>query len=377
MKEKIQFYGSVYSHSGPAVHAQELCRSLERQGFDVSISCHFPQNTTYPIDDDVYKMVEKPDYNNAITILLDPPSTWWMHMNEPRKALIGVVVLEGSNIPYDWAFACSQPEINQLWCPSNHVRDAILKSAKDFKLDIPEDKIKVLPHGYNPEYFHVEGKVKDFKNQDQFTFLYVGGWSQGFNDRKGLDIFYQAFCEEFGKDEKVRAIAKITGIYNSPGYDPIAILQSMDIPKEHANFSMALGDVETKDELAEIYRAGDIYVQPSKAEGFSMTTLEAMACGLVPIINGYGGITGFVDHDNGFIVGEEKEIDATDGNVALYDWAKWKLISKSKLKSIMRNIFKNRDLLPSKRELCLKTVKRFTWDKTGEQAKKLINNLTP
>lgn len=373
--EKIQFYGSVYSHSGPAVHAQELCRSLDKQGFDVSIACHFPQNTSYPIDSEIYVMTQKPDYDKAITIILDPPNTWWMHMNEPRKALIGIVVLEGSNIPYDWAFACAQPEITQLWCPSNHVKAAILKSAKDFELDIPENKIKVLPHGYNPEYFHVEGKVKDFNNEDEFTFLYVGGWSQGFNDRKGLDIFYQAFCEEFKKDEKIRGIAKITSVYNAEGYDPAKILKSIKVPEDHADFSIALGDVKTKEELAEIYRAGDIIVQPSKAEGFSMTTLEAMACGLVPLIQAYGGMIDFVTPDNGFIIKQGKEIDATDENVALYDWSKWRLIDKDKLKKTMRKIFSNQELIKSKQKTCLNDVKKWTWNNTGEQAKKLINNL--
>lgn len=374
-KEKIQFYGGVFSHSGPSVHAQELCRSLSNQGFDVSISTHMPQNKSYPIDDEINEMVNKPEYDKAITIMLDPPNTWWMHMAEPRKALIGIIVLEGSNIPYDWALACAQPEISQLWCPSNHIKDAILKSAKDFDLYIPMEKIKVLPHGYNPEYFHVEGKVRDFGNKGELTFLYVGGWSQGFNDRKGLDIFYSAFCEEFSDREKVRGIAKITSIYNQQGYDPAAILKSIDVPKNHADFSIALGDVKTKEELAEIYRAGQVIVMPSKAEGFSMTTLEGMACGLVPLVNGYSGVTDFVDNENGFLIGQEKEIDATDENVALYDWNKWKIIDKEKLKKTMRKIYDNQACLVQKRELCLKEVKKFTWNDTGIQAKRLINNI--
>lgn len=37
-------------------------------------------------------------------------------------------------------------------------------------------------------------------------------------------------------------------------------------------------------ELAEIYSAADVFVNPSREETFSMTTLEAIACGTPAIV---------------------------------------------------------------------------------------------
>lgn len=374
-QEKIQIYGAMHSHSGPAIHVKKLARALTKQGFDVSVNTHYPINERYQLENDLYNLYSKPEYDKAITILIDSPETWWMHMAEPRKALIGVIVLEGNHIPIDWTMACAQPEIKQIWCPSEHVKNAMLNSARKFELDIPESKIKVVPHCYDPEIFHKSGKKKRFADSEKFTFLFVGGWSQGFKDRKGLDIFYSAFTKEFNDKEKVRAIAKVTAIYNSPGYNPTTILNTLKIPKKHALFMLATGDVQTSEELAEIYRAGDVYVLPSKAEGFSMTTLEAMACGVVPLVTNYGGQTDFVNENNGYLIDAYKVIDATDNNVSLYDWASWKLPDEKDLREKMRHIYENRKELDEKRKKILGSITKFTIEAVGALAKKYINDL--
>jgi len=380
MNEKIQFYGPFWGHSGPSTHGQELCKTLSKQGFDVSVKSHFMpsrDNLQQMLDSEVWAMYEKPEYNEAITILLDPPQTWWMHMAEARKALIGVIVLEGSHIPFDWIMACAQPEMTQIWVPSTHVKTAILSSALLFNLNLKslDNKIRILPHGYNPEDFHVEGKKKKFVEDDLFTFIFVGGWSQGINDRKGLDILYRAFCEEFKEKEKVACVLKVTQIYNQPGYDAAGQLQLLKIPKSHAKCVLVGGDVKTKDELAEIYKAGQVYVLPSKAEGFSMTTLEAMACGLVPLVSDYGGQLDFVNPDNGYLIKTGKFTDATDGNTALYDWTKWRIPDKNDLRKKLRYIFTHQSELANKKQLCLGTVKQWTWAQTGEKAAKYIKEL--
>lgn len=47
---------------------------------------------------------------------------------------------------------------------------------------------------------------------------------------------------------------------------------------------IAIERTNSKKELAEIYSAADVYVNPSRQESFGLTTIEALACGVFPIV---------------------------------------------------------------------------------------------
>lgn len=56
------------------------------------------------------------------------------------------------------------------------------------------------------------------------------------------------------------------------------------------------------EELASLYRACDAGVFPYRAEGFSMTILEAMACGVPPIAPNFGACLDFCSDSNSFLL---------------------------------------------------------------------------
>jgi glycosyltransferase involved in cell wall biosynthesis len=68
----------------------------------------------------------------------------------------------------------------------------------------------------------------------------------------------------------------------------------------HVRFLGQVSDAST------VYNAADVYVLSSESEGFSITTLEAMAASLPVVVTDCGGPTEIVDTDvNGFIVPNE------------------------------------------------------------------------
>jgi glycosyltransferase involved in cell wall biosynthesis len=56
------------------------------------------------------------------------------------------------------------------------------------------------------------------------------------------------------------------------------------------------------DRLREIYWASDVFVLPSRLEGFALVVAEAMSCGTVPIRTPGGAFDQIEDGENGFIV---------------------------------------------------------------------------
>src|SRR5699024_8141848 len=63
-------------------------------------------------------------------------------------------------------------------------------------------------------------------------------------------------------------------------------------------------------ELAQIYTAADVFVNPTLEDNFPTTNLESMACGTPIITFNTGGSIESVDKDNGFIImqGNQEEL---------------------------------------------------------------------
>jgi glycosyltransferase involved in cell wall biosynthesis len=55
-------------------------------------------------------------------------------------------------------------------------------------------------------------------------------------------------------------------------------------------------------EVADFYRACDIFVYPSLLEGFGLPPLEAMACGIPVISSDCGGTADFLSESNALVV---------------------------------------------------------------------------
>lgn len=374
---KIQLYGFVHSLSGPAVHTKEFALALEKAGADVSVKTHFQVNPSWNIEKDIHMLYTKPEYDKATTILIDNPGTWWMHMAEGREKLIGVIVFEGTCIPYHWALAAAQTEMNQIWCPSQHVKDAIIEGFKRFGFNNDRDieKVKIVPHGYNPKYFHPQGKVYELeeKFKDHFNFLYLGGWSQGVNDRKGLDLLYRAFVEEFKDKEKVTLFAKITSIYNAPGYNPVDELKKISNDKTTGKVQVMVQDVPEPEKIAELYRMADVFAMPSKAEGFCMPCLESLVCGTPVLSNYFGGQSDYINKENGWLLDKGEMKPATDINRQYYDWANWFNPSVDEWKETLRYLFENQAEVEKRKEKAYDSVKHLTWENSAKTALSLLS----
>lgn len=373
--KKVQVFGFVHSMTGPSMHAREFTKAISKVA-DVSLKTNFPINPQWVTEPELQRLIEKPVYDDSPRIILEDPMSWPLHMARKPKALIGVMIHEGTSVPYQYADIGSAKELDQIWTCSEHSKESILEGARQFNKDIPSDKVKVVPHGYNPVHYHPQGNKKTFNMaDDHFTFLYVGGWSQGTRDRKGLDIFYQAFVQEFKKDEKVRMIAKITNIYNSQGYNPVAILQGIERGDNAAPIIIIGDDYANLDDLAALYRCADVFVMPTKADGFNIPGLEALACGVPVLAGDYGGQNEYLREENSWLLTEGTFDWATDANKALYDWTKWKTPSVKEMRQKLRYLYENQKEVKAKAAVAYDSVKHMTWDNSASIAMEHLKSL--
>lgn len=369
MSLNLTVHGNPGGYSGPAIYCQEFLRALSKAGVNIALSSNSPIDQR-KVPKDLWPLLENRGSEKDPLLSMETPLLWWKYMAY-RRPFIGSIVFEGDAIPYGWGLACIQKEIDQIWCPSRHTASAVRETGiSGLKTEIKN--VKVIPHGHDPKIFKPRGKKSNLHDEKYFTFLFVGGWSQGLADRKGLDIVYKAFKNEFKDDEKVRLITKITSIYNKPNYDPLKILKSIQI--KHNPKAIGITQDVPQSLLPELYRSADVLVYPSKAEGFGMTALESMACGTPVMSSCYGGQMDFVDEDNGWIIKKGTKTSATDP-LYIYDFTNWFVTDWQEWAKKMRYVFEHQDEVKKKRLRALKDVKKWTWENAAKKAIRELEKL--
>lgn len=144
-------------------------------------------------------------------------------------------------------------------------------------LNIYSDKIKI-------------GDI-EIDHSDKIILLFSGN----FNKRKGADILLRLI----NKIKKEKLDDKFTFIFT--GLKRTSILNHLNTSN---NFIIGLNRVSVQD-LVMLYSISDIFIFPSRLEGFGLAIAEAMACKTPVISTGYSSIPELVVPDKGGILCDE------------------------------------------------------------------------
>lgn len=200
-----------------------------------------------------------------------------------------------------------------------------LKYLKKFKLIVPisdflaEDYLKfgfqptqvqTLMNSVDTEIFHPVGsetekaamRRKYSLPEGARILLFVGSIIQ----RKGVDVLINAFIEAERKNKELHLV--LVGPrtkQENPSLDEdfIRYLRTILEKNDVSSKVTFMGLVEERAQLAEIYRASDLFVFPSRNEGLPNVVLEAMACALPVVVSNLPVLRNVIrDGENGFFV---------------------------------------------------------------------------
>jgi hypothetical protein len=166
---------------------------------------------------------------------------------------------------------------HKSWIPTEWGRKIAIENGVDLK------QIEVVPEGVDNNLFHPYFKPQ----KDKFRFLLIGKYEQ----RKSMDESIDAFTQVFGNNPNIELIIK-SDFFKNPTEKKIE-LDNKIASTQVDNIRLVWG-YQTLTQIAELYRSADVFLFPTKAEGWGLPLIEAAACGLPLITTYYSGQTEFI-----------------------------------------------------------------------------------
>ncbi len=186
-----------------------------------------------------------------------------------------------------------------------------------FKRIAPEKKLALIENPVN-----VEELAKLKSRPEENNFLFVGRLSKN----KGLSQLLEAFA--LVKKQQPVFTVRIVG----KEFDISIAELEKEISRLGLEENVKLrGEVSDK-QLLQDYAISGVFVSASNYEGFGISAVEAMAAGLIPVLNDIQAFKGFVKSgENGFIV------DFSDSRKAAKEILRVMKLGKSERKRLGRN----------------------------------------
>lgn len=148
---------------------------------------------------------------------------------------------------------------------------------------LKEYPIKVINNGIALSVFKpTESNFREkYGLQDKKIVL---GVASGWNDRKGLDVFIE--------------LAKTL----DDNYKVILVGTDEYVEKTLPKSILSIHRTHNRTELADIYTAADVFVNPTREENFPTVNIEALACGTPVVTFKTGGSPEIIDENTGIVV---------------------------------------------------------------------------
>lgn len=342
---------------------RNLAKGLKRNGVDVSIAPQeYHEDYQNMPDWEIKEMINKPnDYWNRYVLRSSEGDQ--MYLMPCGKKRIAHTTGESTRINSNWR--------DQL----NHT-DLVLTTSSFFK-NVLEGSgvttpVKVLHNSYNPEVFNLASSSFKVDNLARMNFLSVFH----FGERKSPDLLVRSFIEEFSPSDDVTLHIHSPSMEYSLRYQGISIKQWIDSianRKPHAPITISSNYI-SDEALSKFMRNFQVFVLPTKGEGFGLPILQASALEIPSIVTNYSGVLDIVDDNSGFL------IDYTLKDIPLqylpyfrnYIGGKWADPSLEHLKSLMRYCYNNPLVVKEKGKNARINSQKFTIDEVGKKALEVI-----
>jgi mannosylfructose-phosphate synthase len=162
---------------------------------------------------------------------------------------------------------------------------------KDYGL--PRDKVRMIPPGYDDNRFFPVGEAtrEGIRREsglptDRKVIASIGRLSRN----KGFDLLVDAFSVVAERADDTILRLAVGSENDDTTEDPMRAELEQQVRDLGLQDRVIISDSLPDEEMADFYRAADVFCLPSRYEPFGMTAIEAMACGTPTVVTTHGGL---------------------------------------------------------------------------------------
>lgn len=353
MGRAIHFVGLLRSPVSWAKVGRELVAALDACGAYVSAASPkgFLYDEDFPLSDAVTAAIQRERLPGWDLALGYPPG--FSRLTGTRRA--GILIWEADRFPPHWAEPAAE-YLDLALVPSAFCLEAAARSG------IPREKLRVVPFGANTAIYRPKGPKAPLATCRSFNFLAVAAP----HIRKGLAELTTGFSQAFRPADDVGLVIKTPPLSSLSGR-PWEYSSAADFLPDgrKPQISLTAGTL-AEDEMAALYRAADVYVQPSYGEAFGLASLEAAACGRPVITTNWGAAAEIFSSGGAYLV----DYRLVDASRASYDWRGGEVYAaRPKIESLaamMRRAYENTPEREETARAAVRTAGALTWRGAAE-----------
>ncbi len=323
-------------------------KALEKNRIDVRYKYIYGKDTVFPLTeplsyDPTLKTIQgKPLKNYPLQVSYSQGDLFYKNFG---KYKVGFTMLEADGLPKEWVKQCNQ--MNEIWVPSNFNKSTFAAAGV-------KAPIYIMPFGIDVDHFNP--KIYAKRISPKFTFLSVFEWSE----RKGQELLFKAFKEEFKNSKDVILIIKV---FNPDHRNNIELeLANLNIKADDDNIIVLLNADIPYYQLGSLYRGVDCFVLPTRGEGWGMPIMEAMTCGIPAIATNWSAQCDFMNEENSYLIKVKKLIPAITKS-PYYKDLNWAEPDYEHLKYLLRYVYEHREEAKQKAiKASNMIIEKYSWD---------------
>ncbi len=157
--------------------------------------------------------------------------------------------------------------------------------------EVSAHKIRMIPPGYDDNRFFPVGDASRMAIRNRLGFEGKAILALGrLASNKGYDLLIHAFHEVAVREPEALLYLAVGGEKMDDGEKRILEECKQLVRHYKLDDRVRFSGYVPEEDLADTYRAGDVFVLCSRYEPFGMTAIEAMACGTPTVVTTHGGL---------------------------------------------------------------------------------------
>uniref|UniRef100_A0A7C9F0R7 Uncharacterized protein n=1 Tax=Opuntia streptacantha TaxID=393608 RepID=A0A7C9F0R7_OPUST len=297
--------------------------------------------------------------NETVVICHSEPGAWYPPLFDTLPcppsgnygdflAVIGRTMFETDRVNHEHVERCNS--MDYVWVPTEFHVSTFVKSG------VKASKVVKVVQSVDVEFFDpfkyqsldlvplrelvLGKKSRAGGSEKEFVFLSIFKWEY----RKGWDVLLRAYLEEFSGADGV-ALYLLTNPFHTDNDFSNKIVEFVeDSGIERPDSGWARVYVIDKHipqvDLPRLYRSANVFVLPSRGEGWGRPLVEAMSMSLPVIATNWSGPTEYLTEENGYPLTVDKMGEVKEGPFKGHLWAE---PSVDKLRRLMRHVMTNAD----------------------------------